>query len=78
MVRTAKIKCKSGVIIRPVKRLYLLEIREEDNLFEEKNVPKTSTETTVEDESSVSDSTQPSLTTRTGRVIRHPERYAAG
>ncbi|XP_011684751.1 PREDICTED: uncharacterized protein LOC105448087 [Wasmannia auropunctata] len=77
--RVAKLKTARGELIRPIQRLFPLEVRysgrEADKFFE---TIKTVSEAVKESESDPKEDTRPltkpGLTTRSGRVVKKPER----
>nr|XP_042895777.1 uncharacterized protein LOC122268912 [Parasteatoda tepidariorum] len=72
LIRRAKIKTKSGILIRQIQNLCPLEM-DEENLNSEDQLPETSKDEPEGPSSDIPDSTP--ATTRVGRVVRPSSRF---
>lgn len=84
MVRVAKIKTENGFLIRPVQRLYPLEISSEESgnirtkcVSLRAELPPRATSETSPDESKLSTNTDPSHTMKTDFVMRSSQKQRA-
>nr|XP_042910968.1 uncharacterized protein LOC107454670 [Parasteatoda tepidariorum] len=72
LIRRAKVKTKSGILIRPIQNLCPLEL-DEENLNSEDQLPETFKFEPERTSSDIPDSVP--TTTRVGRVVRPPSRF---
>ncbi|XP_071044568.1 uncharacterized protein [Parasteatoda tepidariorum] len=72
LIRRAKVKTKSGILIRPIENLCPLEL-DEENLNSEDQLPETSKDEPERTSSDIPDSVP--ATTRVGRVVLPPSRF---
>jgi hypothetical protein len=66
--RVAKVRVREGVLLRPVQRLFPMEISSKD-------LPPVSKEVIQKSKQSMLNEEQNQLTTRAGRKVKKPHRY---
>ena len=75
VVRVVRLKTASGEYLRPVQKLYPLEVSEDDKILRTPNVGPCNVPLSRAAEAPDTSVDSPQILTRTGRLVKAPKRY---
>lgn len=73
--RVVRLKTASGEFLRPVQRLYPLEVRNDENIWTSPNDEPCNVPLSRVVEAPVAPEVSPQIKTRSGRLVRAPKHY---